>query len=195
MPTPTRRNRPASEVRGRILEAAATLFAERTPAAVTLREIAERAGVQHSLIIRHFESKAGLIRAVVSQTATDYAASVTLARDPADGFVRALDHLLANRVAAGAFATARLTDPAPQDLQASYPGATLHRELLEAAAGPDSRDPRIVAAVGVCFLAGWTMLEDWARAAFDLESVPVDDVRHEVADMLRDLIAENADLD
>ena len=39
------------------------------------------------------------------------------------------------------------------------------------------------------------MLEDWARAAFDLDAVPIDDLREEVADMIRDLITRGADLD
>ena len=196
MPEPTtRRNRPTAEVRDQIVGAAAELFAHRAPSDVTLREIAERADVQHSLIIRHFGSKDGLVQAVVGRTATGYAEQVAGASDPADGFVRALHHLLANPVAAAAFASAQIANDEPGDVQRSYPGATLHRSAIEAAAGPDSRDPRIVAAVGVCVVAGWSMLEDWARAAFDLDAVPIDDLREEVADMIRDLITRGADLD
>jgi hypothetical protein len=106
--------------------------------------------------------------------------------------VLALHHLVTHPVAAAAFASAQIQSDAP--VGRTYPGAALHREALEAAAGPDSRDPRIVAAVGLCLVAGWSMLEDWARVAFDLEAVPVEDLRAEVADLVRDLVERAADL-
>lgn len=176
------------------MEAATRLLSERTPADVTLREIAAAAGVQHSLIVRHFGSKAGLVRAVMARTSAGYAESVLAGADPADGFVQALRHLLAHPEATASFASALLASPGDRPAQTSYPGAELHRQLLTEAAGPDSRDPRVVAAAGLCFVAGWALMEDWARVAFDLESVPLRDVRAEVFAMLRDLVARGADL-
>jgi AcrR family transcriptional regulator len=192
--TSTRRNRPAGEVRARILDAASQLLAERVPADVTLRQIADRAGVQHSLSRRHYESKAGLVRAVVDQTASGYAARVAEGSDPADGFVQALRYLLDNPIAASAFASAQVVSPESPIAQASYPGATLHRDLLEAEAGPAARDIRIVAATALALAAGWAMLEDWALTAFDLGGLPVEAVRDEVMAMLRELVVHNADL-
>lgn len=194
MPTAPRRNRTAAEVRSQILEAATELLAGRSPADVTLRQIAERAGVQHSLIIRHFGSKAGLVQAVLAETAAGYARSVVAADDPADGFVRALGHLLDHPLAAAAFASVQLTADEPGGGQRAYPGADLHRALLVEAAGPASRDVRVVAAVGLALVAGWAALEPWARVAFDLTDVPVGDLRAEVAEVLRDLITRQADL-
>ncbi len=46
--------------RERLLAAASTLFAERGFAATTTRDVAERAGVDAALIVRHFGSKVGL---------------------------------------------------------------------------------------------------------------------------------------
>ena len=43
-----------------ILEAATTLFAEKGPSAVSIRDIAAKAGVNHGLIHRHFGSKENL---------------------------------------------------------------------------------------------------------------------------------------
>jgi AcrR family transcriptional regulator len=192
---PARRHRTTEAVRAQIVEAAAHLFAQQAPSTVTLRQIAARADVQHSLIIRHFGSKAGLVRAVVDRTAGAYAESVLRGDDAADGFVQAMRHLLDNPVAAAAFANAQLSAERPRAVQRSYPGATLHRQLLADAAGPHSRDPRVVAAVGLTLAAGWAMLEGWARVAFDLEAMPIDEVRDEVAAMLRDLIERGADLD
>jgi hypothetical protein len=109
--------------------------------------------------------------------------------------VQALHHLLANPVAASAFVSAQIVGDEPDVVQRSYPGATLHRQAIESAAGPDSEDPRVVAAVGLCLVAGWALLEDWVRVAFELESVPIDDLRDQVATMIRDLVTGAADLD
>lgn len=58
------RRRPA-EVRGLIIEAAASQFAEKGFAAATTTEIAERAGVSQSVLYRHFPNKADLFAEVV----------------------------------------------------------------------------------------------------------------------------------
>ncbi|KZS78382.1 TetR family transcriptional regulator [Mycobacterium kansasii] len=50
--------------RARIRDEALRLFAERGPAAVTMRDIATAAGVSAALVIRHYGSKDGLIEAV-----------------------------------------------------------------------------------------------------------------------------------
>lgn len=44
-----------------VVEAAADLFAEKPPGRVTIREIADHAGINHGLIHRHFGSKHNLI--------------------------------------------------------------------------------------------------------------------------------------
>ncbi|WP_277453858.1 TetR/AcrR family transcriptional regulator [Janibacter sp. DB-40] len=51
--------------RARVRDAALELFAEHGEDAVTMRQIAERAGVSAALVVHHFGSKAGLRQAVV----------------------------------------------------------------------------------------------------------------------------------
>ena len=46
-----------------LIDAAIALLAERGPAAVSVRDIATRAGVNHGLVHRHFGSKQALVRA------------------------------------------------------------------------------------------------------------------------------------
>src|SRR5690349_5044299 len=71
MPGPVRRRR-ARAPRGRdavkpaILDAAAELFAARGPRAVSVRDIASHAGVNHGLVHRHFGSKEAVLRAVLT---------------------------------------------------------------------------------------------------------------------------------
>jgi len=50
--------------RARIRDEALRLFAERGPAAVTMRDIATAADVSPALLVRHYGSKDGLIAAV-----------------------------------------------------------------------------------------------------------------------------------
>lgn len=58
-------------VRDALIGAGAKLFAMRSPEAVSVREIAKEAGVNHGLVHRHFGSKAGLLKAVMTQLAAD----------------------------------------------------------------------------------------------------------------------------
>ena len=63
-------------VRDALIAAAIELFSERGPKAVSVREIAKRAQVNHGLVHRHFGSKEGLVRAVQDRLASDIAATV-----------------------------------------------------------------------------------------------------------------------
>jgi AcrR family transcriptional regulator len=48
-----------------VLDAAAELFADRGPAATSIREVAARSGVNHGLVYRHFGTKEELVAAVL----------------------------------------------------------------------------------------------------------------------------------
>ena len=76
---------PATDTAERIVDAAAELFAERGYAATTTRAIAERAGVNEVTIFRHFENKAGVLKALGQRFAEQSAArSLAALPDPAD---------------------------------------------------------------------------------------------------------------
>lgn len=65
-PTPARRRvRNPDAHRAAILEAALAAFAERGYARATMRDIAQRAGITHGLVQRHFGSKEALFLAAV----------------------------------------------------------------------------------------------------------------------------------
>ncbi|MEU2257668.1 TetR/AcrR family transcriptional regulator [Nocardia xishanensis] len=57
-----------------VLVSAADLFAERGPAATSIRDIAERAGVNHGLVFRHFGAKEKLVSAVLGRLGAESAA-------------------------------------------------------------------------------------------------------------------------
>jgi len=58
---------PVADAPQRILDSADALFAERGFAAVSIRDVAERAGVTKALVFYHFESKAKLFAQVVER--------------------------------------------------------------------------------------------------------------------------------
>jgi TetR/AcrR family transcriptional regulator len=71
---PVTRGRPASpnpESRQRLLQAARALMAETPAAQVSLRAVAEQAGYDPALLSYYFGSKAGLVRAVLEEAASD----------------------------------------------------------------------------------------------------------------------------
>ncbi len=71
-PATDRRKMPTGreEVAAAILQAATDLFAERGPAATSIRDIAARSKVNHGLVFRHFGTKDQLVGAVLDHLGT-----------------------------------------------------------------------------------------------------------------------------
>jgi AcrR family transcriptional regulator len=63
--------RTPAEAQRLILEAAQALIARTGPAGLRLQDIAAAAGISHPLILHHFGSRAGLVRALNRQTAAE----------------------------------------------------------------------------------------------------------------------------
>lgn len=83
-----------TEKQQRILQAALELFAEEGYAATSTSKVAKTAGVSEGLIFRHFESKAGLLDAILAQGAemTRQAfAAIVLAESPQETIRKTLE--------------------------------------------------------------------------------------------------------
>ena len=135
------------DLRRALLVAAAEAIAESGPAAVSLRDLARRAGVSHAAPTHHFGDKKGLLTALA-----------------AEGFDRLATDLLAARAATGSLL----------ELGVAYVRfATTHRAHFEVMWRPDlyhADDPALVAArgrSGDALYAGVTELPDGAGAAAD----------------------------
>jgi AcrR family transcriptional regulator len=76
----TRRERRKLEVRNRILEAAADLFAERGAAVTKVAEVCERADVAHKTFFNHFPSKQQLLRELASHSIDQFLVEIEAAR-------------------------------------------------------------------------------------------------------------------
>lgn len=71
------------DLRRALLDAAAELIAEQGPAALSLREVARKAGVSHGAPAHHFRDKAGMLTALASEGFTLFAQAMRKARDRA----------------------------------------------------------------------------------------------------------------
>jgi AcrR family transcriptional regulator len=155
----------------RVVLAAQELFARRGFAGVTVREIAEKAGVSHALVHRYFGSKHDILVAVFRYNATPMAALAlgdVGAHEAALAMARALrtnrrDYVrLVTRLA--------LDGTSVEFLGHDFPAFRLLVDLLQretdsaAVQAGRSPDPRVVAVAATALIFGWTALEDWFPA-------------------------------
>jgi AcrR family transcriptional regulator len=151
-------------VREALIRSAITLFAQFGPSAVSVREIAGHALVNHGLVHRHFGSKEALLEAVLERLVKNLAEEAQpkpgRRRRPArqafratrsqNAYLRILAHSL-------------LEERNPEDIQQSFPvmGAMVQAARAAQAEGryDPKLDPRAVAAIGAALGLGWLMFE------------------------------------
>ena len=156
------RGRAASE--DALMTAAADLFEEVGPNAVSVRAIAERAGVNHGLVHHYFGSKAGLVQAVLERLADESAAAIrergvdaVIGSD--DGRVRRHVRVLTRVVLDGA---------APEGFQAQFPIVAYLSGLGRETLGMDDQTAGLRASQAVALMVGWLILEPWLLASAGL---------------------------
>jgi AcrR family transcriptional regulator len=177
----------------RLLDAAAELLATRPPSAISTREIAQRAGVQQSLIFRHFGTKADLVREVAVRYAGAYLQTVGEAGDALEGFHRAFDYLL-DEGRASLIALAFLPGEGEARWPAARPGIDEHVRQLGRGGPGGGRNPYLLTSVAIAFMAGWSFLEEWALANDRLADVSVTQARAEVHEMLERFVRTESSL-
>ncbi len=163
--------------RDRLVAATADLLGERAMR-VTTRDIAERAGVQTSLIHRHFGGKDGLVRAVLEQASAGYAAAVDETATADEGFAVAFDYLTTHPEAIFAFALGE-----PGEDGHGFPGVARHIAQLQDETDR-GRDPRVTAIAALALMAGWVGIERFARAAAGIDDLSIDELRAQVLEIL-----------
>ncbi|OBB67473.1 MULTISPECIES: TetR/AcrR family transcriptional regulator [unclassified Mycobacterium] len=161
-----------AEVAAAILEAATDLFAERGPAATSIRDIAARSNVNHGLVFRHFGTKENLVGAVLDHLGANLSALLS-EEAPADVLDRALDRqmrVMARTVLDGY--------PAGQ-LQKRFPNiATLLgwvRPLHD-----NEIDARLAVANALALQFGWRLFAPILRSATGIDELTDDEIRQAV---------------
>lgn len=154
------------EVREAVLVAAAALFADKGPAATSVREIAAAAGVNHGLIHRHFGSKRQLVRAVHDHLAEGLAATGPFREATLDSALEAFHNLEAHRTYWIVLTRAMLDGELEGVLASDLSGA---RRLVETLRAALPADPPIAAgdlvAMAFSFSLGWLLLRDFIQIA------------------------------
>ncbi|MGO9224168.1 TetR/AcrR family transcriptional regulator [Mycobacterium sp.] len=164
------------EVAAAVLEAATDLFAERGPAATSIRDIASRSKVNHGLVFRHFGTKEQLVGAVLDHLGRTTTALVG-GDASSDETERALDRHM--RVMART-----LLDGYPAGkLQTRFPGASQLLEQIRPAHDPGrdgDRSARLAVANAFALQFGWRLFAPFLRAAAGLDDVTDDELREAV---------------
>jgi AcrR family transcriptional regulator len=152
-----------AEVVAAVLESAADLFAERGPAATSIRDIAARSSVNHGLIHRHFGSKDRLVAAVLDHLG-QHLAGLLDAKADGSTIGETVDRQL--RV----LARTSLDGYSIGELQSRFPTMEL---LLESVRARHSTElgARLAAAHTIALQLGWCLFGDFLRASTGLEDL------------------------
>ncbi|OBG92834.1 TetR family transcriptional regulator [Mycobacterium sp. E3298] len=160
------------EVAAAILEAATELFAERGPAATSIRDIAARSNVNHGLVFRHFGTKDKLVGAVLDHLGADLSALLS-AEPPADVLDRALDRqmrVMARTVLDGY--------PAGQ-LQTRFPTVATFLDWV-LPLHDNETEARLAVANALALQFGWRLFAPILRSATGLDELTDDEIREAV---------------
>jgi TetR/AcrR family transcriptional regulator, repressor for neighboring sulfatase len=136
-----------------VRKAAVELLSDRSPRDVTVRDIADRAGVNHALVHRHFGTKDDLLRGVIrDESATIGAAAAQLSTDGMRGVLSLLEqHATYWRL------LARTVLDAPELLAGQpMPAASMFLGAMGRGAQP-SDDTRAAAAAAASLVLGWVV--------------------------------------
>jgi AcrR family transcriptional regulator len=175
----------------RLVSAATDALIERGPAAVSLREIAAKAGVNYGLIHQYVGTKEDLLRLVIRHGSADAAARMATART----LDEALDYLL-DPVAPTPyllmFARIILDGHDLAAMQGRSPALLeLVDRLAERRSGPDggpsaARDDAVTAAALVSAMMGWRLFDRFLQRAVGLDDQPLSEVSAAVLGRIRD---------
>jgi TetR/AcrR family transcriptional regulator, repressor for neighboring sulfatase len=169
------------EVSAAVLVAASQLFAEKGPAATSIREVAARAGVNHGLLHRHFGSKRQLLAATLQYLA-DSAAELRKSGVSAEQLEAAYEFQ------ARVMVRSTLDGFPVEELQQRFPGMELFLEHVRAGQ-TDDRTARLLAAHGMALQVGWGLFGATLRVAFGLQDLNDAEIRAAVAAQIAKIIA------
>src|SRR5271155_1196043 len=169
------------EVIAAVLVAAGELFADKGPAATSIREVAARAGVNHGLLHRHFGSKRQLLAATLQHLA-DSAAALRESGAP-------LEQLEATHELQARVMVRSTLDGFPvEELQQRFPGMEAFLDQVRAGHA-DDRTARLLAAHGMALQVGWGLMGPTLRVAFGLQDLDDNEIRTAVADQIAKIVA------
>jgi len=160
------------EVVAAVLEAAAELFADRGPAATSIRDIAAKSNVNHGLVFRHLGSKEKLVGAVLDHLGQHLSELIENGATP-ESIDTAIDRqakVLARMVLDGY--------PAGE-LQTTFPNMA---RMVDESRGRyrDETQARLTVANIVALQLGWRLLGPFLRSSLELGELTDEQIREAV---------------
>lgn len=176
-----------------IIDAAVDLYAGRNPDEVTVRDIAERAGVSHALVHHYFGTKSEVLRAVLDRNAEGFHTKVDWTLPAERGAVEVFRAALDSRDYALAILRSSVDGKSPEELQDGFPTMDQLIEVIKRRDPADDLpiekcDPRVAAVVLVAFVFGWMATENWLLQAAGIGEDDVDDVHSQIECVLRAIV-------
>lgn len=187
--TASRERASREETTKRILDAAEQLYSVRNPRDVTVREIAEKAGVTHALVHQYIGTKDDLIDAVVNRAAPNRRQMMRELPDY-DAVVPVLFRdVLARPVHSRAMVRSAMDGVGYASLdERVQTGRMMIALARDAIAGGEGRvracsdmDPRVASAAITALAYGWVATHEWLRVVFDLEQMDDDELVEHLA--------------
>jgi AcrR family transcriptional regulator len=169
-------------VRRAVLDAAASLFAERGVDRVSLRDVAALADVHPALIGRYLGSRDDLVLAVFDDLSAQLAAAVL--EHPLSGQGFEPDTIMGKWARVG---SALVIAGNPLAGRGAFNPVLAMAETLVEGYGLDEQAARLRAAQIVAAALGWRIFEDYLVTASELEDVPLETLRDELARSARRL--------
>jgi len=175
----------------RILDAAAELFANQNPAAVTVRQVAEKAGVTHALVHQYIGTKDDLLNAVLQRVATDRTAIVEASVRLQDIARELVLQIATNRIHSKALVRSAMDGVEYVSLKDRIMTGQALLRLAEATAASDATpsaaprdiDARVIIAAISSMAFGWAATEDWAWQVYGLDPADKEDVYRQLGDL------------
>ena len=183
----------------RILDSAQELFAKHGPAAVTVRQVAEKAGVTHALVHKYFGSKNDLIKAVVDRVDVQRAATAMASSSLRDAYQELFPRVMLQRdhsmmLVRSAMEGTEYVSLAER-IRTTSAMVALARRTASSGAQPSPPprdiDPRVLVSAISAMILGWASVEDWVWPTAGIDPAEKDDVHRqlqEIVGYLADLI-------
>jgi AcrR family transcriptional regulator len=203
----TRRSR--EETTAAILDAAEDLFSRRDPNTVTIREIAEKAGVTHPLVHQYVGSKQAILDAVITRGAPRRHKVMTEHPDLREAVPLLIADVLSRRVHSRAVLRSAMDGVNYASFEDRVDTGRMLLGLADESVARQrlrpqpsgAMDSRIVMAAMTALAYGWVGTQDWLVKIFDLEGEDPAELQRQIADIglyVTDLIlapAENSESD
>jgi AcrR family transcriptional regulator len=181
------------ETTTRILDVAEELFSKRDPSKVTVREIAEKAGVTHPLVHQYIGSKSDILDAVIKRGAPARHEIISAHPDYREAMPLLFADVLSQRVHTRSIVRSAMdgVEYAPFEDRVKTGQMLLElatqavaRGTVRAPVVSGAMDPRVALAASVALAYGWVATQDWLLQIFDLQAEDPETLNQQLEDVL-----------